>query len=130
MKKSERHCRLSRFAVEKSGQRGQLSRFAVKKSGRRGRLSHFAVKKSGQRSRLSRFAVKKSGRRGRLSCFAVKKSSGRVGFGPQGGSNLRERFLPDRGALSREFPTNRGPGGPTPKIAFSRPMGRLFCCEK
>ena len=87
--------------------------------------------KGDRRCRLSHFAVKKSGRRSRLSRFAVKKSSGRVGFAPpRGGSNLRERFLPDRGALSREFPTNRGPGGPTPKIAFSRPMGRLFCCEK
>ena len=158
VKKSGRRGRLSRFAVKKSGRRGRLSRFAAANSGRRGRLSRFAVKKSGRRGRLSRFAAANSGRRSRLSRFAVKKSSGRVGFraspgkspaaqsafalrreevqrtgrlcAPQGGSNLRERFLPDRGALSREFPTNRGPGGPTPKIAFSRPMGRLFCCEK
>ena len=169
--KGDRRCRLSHFAVKKSGRRGRLSRFAVKKSGRRGRLSRFAAANSGRRGRLLRFAVKKSctlvgfraspcetpGRlvgfrtspqqspgRCRLSHFAVQKSRGAVGFctllgespgawsalRPQGGSNLRERFLRDRGALSREFPTNRGPGGPTPKIAFSRPMVRLFCCEK
>lgn len=37
------------------------------KGDRRCRLSHFAVKKSGRRSRLSRFAVRNSQRRGRLS---------------------------------------------------------------
>ena len=71
--KGDRRCRLSHFAVKKSGRRGRLSRFAAKKSGRGGRLSRFAVKQSGRRGRLSRFAVRNSQRRGRLS------------GGPQGG---------------------------------------------
>ena len=99
--KGDRRCRLSHFAVEKSGRGGRLSRFAAKKSGRRGRLSRFAVKKSGQRSRLSRFAVEKSGHA--------------VGFGaaPKGACNLWKPLAGDRRALSRKSPTNPGPGGIT-----------------
>ena len=90
--KGDRRCRLSRFAVKKSGRRRRLSRFAVANSGRGSRLSRFAVKQSGRRGRLSHFAVKKSGRRGRLSRFAVRNSQrrGRLWGGPQGGTESLE----------------------------------------
>ena len=51
--KGDRRCRLSHFAVKKSGRRGRLSRFAVANSGRGSRLSHFAVRNSQRRGRLS-----------------------------------------------------------------------------
>ena len=70
--------------------------------------------------------MKKSGRRGRLSHFAVKKSErrGRLSGGPQGARNLWEPLAGDRRALSREFPTNSGPGVSGTKIQNDRPEGR------
>ena len=126
VKKSGRHGRLSHFAVKKSERASRLSRFAAKKSGRRCRLSRFAAKKSGRRCRLSRFAVEKSGRHGRLCYFAVKKSGrpSRLLGGPKGGSNLWKPLAGDRRALSREFPTNSGPGVSGTKIQNDRPEGR------
>ena len=97
--KGDRRCRLSRFAVRNSGRRCRLSRFAVEKSGRGGRLSRFAVEKSGRGGRLSRFAVRNSQRRGRL-----------WGGPPKGARNLWKPLAGDRRALSRDFPTNSGPG--------------------
>ena len=97
--KGDRRCRLSRFAVRNSGRRCRLSRFAVEKSGRGGRLSRFAVEKSGRGGRLSRFAVRNSQRRGRL-----------WGGPPKGARNLWKPQAGDRRALSRDFPTNSGPG--------------------
>ena len=97
--KGDRRCRLSRFAVRNSGRRCRLSRFAVEKSGRGGRLSRFAVEKSGRGGRLSRFAVRNSQRRGRL-----------WGGPPKGARNLWKPQAGDRRALSRDFPTNPGPG--------------------
>ena len=90
--KGDRRCRLSRFAVKKSGRGGRLLRFAVKKSRRGGRLLRFAAEKSGRGGRLSRFAVEKSGRRCRLSRFAVRNSQrrGRLWGGTQGGPQSLE----------------------------------------
>ena len=107
--KGDRRCRLSRFAVRNSGRRCRLSRFAVEKSGRGGRLSRFAVEKSGRGGRLSRFAVRNSQRRGRL-----------WGGPPKGARNLWKPQAGDRRALSRNFPTNSGPGVSSPKTLFSR----------
>ena len=77
--------------------------------------SAFALRRAKLRAGWSAFALRRSKVQGRcrLSHFAVQKSRGAVGFctllgespgawsalGPQGGSNLRERFLRDRGAL-------------------------------
>ena len=69
------------------------------KGDRRCRLSHFAVEKSGRGGRLSRFAVRNSQRRGRL-----------WGGPPKGARNLWKPQAGDRRALSRDFPTNSGPG--------------------
>ena len=117
--KGDRRCRLSHFAVKKSGRGGRLLRFAVKKSRRGGRLLRFAAEKSGRGGRLLRFAVEKSGRGGRLCCFAVKKSGrpSRLLGGPKGGSNLWKPLSGDRRAVLRESPTNPGPGVSNPNYA-------------
>ena len=84
----------------------------ARRSGRpRGRKSP-GPGKGDRRCRLCYFAVKKSGRPSRL-----------LG-GPKGGSNLWKPLAGDRRALSREFPTNSGPGVSGTKIQNDRPDGR------
>ena len=98
----------------------------ARRSGRpRGRKSP-GPGKGDRRCRLCYFAVKKSGRGGRLCYFAVKKSGrpSRLLGGPKGGSNLWKPLAGDRRALSREFPTNSGPGVSGTKIQNDRPDGR------
>ena len=110
--KGDRRCRLSHFAVKKSGRRGRLSRFAVKKSGRRGRLSRFAAANSGRRSRLSR--------------FAVKKSSGRVGFRASPGKSpaAQSAFALRREEVQRTGRLCAPQGGIESPGAFSSGPGR------
>ena len=140
--KGDRRCRLSRFAVKKSGRRGRLSRFAVKKSGRRvgfraspwqtpGVRSAFALRREEVRAAWSTFPLRREEVRAGRSAFALRRAKlpaawsafGRPPRGPAiSGSPWLETAAPFRVKV-RQI---RGPGYPAPKNVIRPLKMRLF----